>query len=209
MAEADLPEPCLDVMRNGGVVRVGVADVAGVDLEMWGADSDRMVLTLDTQDCASEADLVRTLGAAFDLDEDDDPDWDAIDDCLADYDVSPAGGLVIVWTGWDGLDEEDVDEVVPTAVDALATAAQYWVDEGRPWAVLVVGDGPSWQLPWAGAGAPPWEDSDDEDEWDDDEESDDSRGWGSDDDADDMADEIADESYTFDDGPVTDPAKSW
>ncbi len=189
-----VPNSWIDTLRGGGVVRLASSDVADADLEAWAATTDRTVMTLDTQDCSTERELLATVGATFDWDEDSDAEWDTIDDCLADYDVSPAAGLVIVWTGWDGLDEDE-EEAMPTAVDAFATAAQTWADEGRPWAVLVVGDGPSWQLPWLGEGAPPWEDESDEDldDVDEDEDEQDDEAWG-----DDEA-EIVDDSYTFED----------
>ncbi len=198
----DVPHEWIDTLRGGGVVRLGASDVADSDLESWAATTDRAVLTLDTQDCSTESELLATLGAVFGLDEDTDAEWDTIDDCLADYDVGPAGGLVIVWTGWDGLDE-DAEDAMPTAVDAFATAAQTWTDEGRPWAVLVVGDGPSWQLPWLGAGPPPWEDdAADLDELGDAEDDDDEE-WDTDD------AEISDESYTFDEERAGDPVSPW
>ncbi len=170
MAETDVlvAVEWLPVLRAGGVVRTGEDDAAAADLEGWVAATDRELIVLDTQDCSTEHELLAAFGAAFGVGEDVDCEWDTIDDCLADRDVSPASGLVIVWTGWDGLDE-DPEHVIPTAVDALATAAATWADEGRPWAVLLVGDGPSWDLPWAGAGPAPWEGAEDlaEEDWDD------------------------------------------
>lgn len=193
----DAPPSWIESMHGAGVARLGSEDIAGGGLDEWVRATGRVLLSLDTQDCSTEAELQATVAATFGLDEDVAPEWDALDDCLADYDVAPAAGLVIVWTGWDGLDE-DAEDAMPTAVDAFATAAQTWVDEGRPWAVLVVGDGPSWQLPWLGEGTPPWEDDTDDDldgpdaeEWDEDEE------------------EISDDSYSFDDEPSGDRVTPW
>ena len=128
--------------------------MAAADIEGWADRSDRRVVAVDTQDCASERDLILALATAFGFDGDDDGDWDLLDEVLGDYDVAPAGGLVIVWSGWDLLHDDD-EEAVATAVDALATAAQSWAHEGRPCTVLVAGDGPTWQLPWLGAGPIP------------------------------------------------------
>lgn len=174
MAQSDalVPVEWLAMLRGGGVARIGDDDIAAADLEAWAAAADRALIALDTQDCATEADLLAAFGSAFGAAEDEECEWDVIDDCLADHDVSPASGLVIVWTGWDGLDD-DPEHVIPTAVDALATAAATWMDEGRPWAVLLSGDGPSWDLPWLGAGPAPWEGGDEDlgdelgDEWQD------------------------------------------
>ncbi len=166
MVGTDGPAGLLSALRDGGVGRIGDDDAG--DLESWAAAEERAYLVLDTQDCATERDLCAAFGSAFDLPDDEPREWDAIDECLGDYDVAPARGLVVLWTGWDGLDE-DTDHVVPVGVDALATAATAWAAEGRPWTVLVCGDGPSWDLPWWGGGAAPWEaaetDGGDED-WD-------------------------------------------
>ncbi len=164
MAEPDglVPAEWVELLRGGGAARVGAQDLRDADIESWVAATDRTLLSLDTEDSSTERELLAAFGEAFDLDEDAEPEWDGIDECLGDYDISPTSGLVIVWSGWDGLDD-DPDHVLPVAVDALLTAARAWADEGRPWAILMVGDGPAWELPWLGAGPAPWEaESDDE-----------------------------------------------
>jgi hypothetical protein len=98
---------------------------------------------------------------------------------------------VIVWSGWDNLDD-DPEHVIPVAIDALVTAARGWADEGRPWAVLMAGEGDSWELPWLGTGPAPWLSM--SDEYGDDLALDDD-SWGSD-------AEIADDSYSFDEDKV-------
>ena len=179
-----IPAEWDELLRAGGAARVGTEDVRDADLEAWAVATDRQLVTLDTQDCDTEPELLATFGATFDLDEDEDREWDRIDECLADYDVAPASGLVVVWTGWDGLDD-DPDHVLPIAVDALVTAARTWADEGRPWAILVVGDGPSWDLPWHGVGPAPWDHDASDEELDDEELADEELDDG---------DEIADDS---------------
>lgn len=198
MAETDalVPTDWVELLRSGGAVRVGGDDVREADLEAWAATTDRVLMVLDTQDCATEADLCATFGDTFGRDEDDECEWDQVDELLADHDVAPASGLVIVWTGWDGLDD-DPEHVLPVAVDALTTAAATWADEGRPWALLMAGDGPSWDLPWAGSGPAPWEDSESADEVDD----------GEDDWVD--PEEITDDSYSFDDADAADRMSNW
>lgn len=199
MAESDalVPAQWAELLRGGGAARVGSDDVADADLDSWVAATDRALLVLDTQDCSTEAELLTAFGDTFGVDEDDaEGEWDQIDEYLADYDITPSSGLVIVWSGWDGLDD-DPEHVIPVAVDALATAARTWADEGRPWAVLLVGDGPSWELPWAGAGPAPWEAEDDDladDEGDDE--------WGEE-------EEISDDSYTFDEADSADQMTNW
>lgn len=198
MAESDVlvPVEWAALLRGGGAVRVGTDDIRDADLESWAGATDRVLMILDTQDCATESELLAAFGDSFGLDEDDECEWDQIDDLLADHDVSPASGLVIVWTGWDGLDD-DPEHVLPVAVDALTTAASTWADEGRPWAVLMAGDGPSWDLPWAGAGVAPWEDSDEVDDLDDDDDE-----WADE-------EEISDESYSYDDPDPADQLSNW
>lgn len=157
MVDTDVlvPSQWVELLRGGGVARVAPTDVATADLEEWAAGTDRGVVMIDTQDCATERELILALAASFGF-ADDECDWDELDECLGDHDVAPAAGLIVVWSGWEGLHDDD-EEAVATAVDALATAAQTWGDEGRPWAVLVSGDGPSWQLPWLGVGPAPWD----------------------------------------------------
>jgi Barstar (barnase inhibitor) len=158
-------------VQQGGVVRLGVRDLTSADVEATADELDRSFVWLDTVDAVTAADLIRAWGEALDFPEEAGVDWDSVDECLADLDVTPASGLVIVWSGWESIEEED-DHVMATAVDALCTAAQSWTDDGRPWAVLIVGHGPSWDLPWVGVDVAPWdreiadpvEDDDDGDE---------------------------------------------
>lgn len=168
MAESDglVPAEWVELLRGGGVARIGARDLRDAEIESWAAATDRSLLYLDTEDASTERELLAAFGEAFDLDEDAECEWDGIDECLGDYDISPTSGLVIVWSGWDGLDD-DPDHVLPVAVDALQTAARAWADEGRPWAILMAGDGPSWELPWLGFGPAPWE-AESDDEFDDD-----------------------------------------
>lgn len=149
-----IPAELLDRLSDGGCVRVSAADLEAWDPEAWGATNDRAVVLLDTVDSSTGRDLVRAFDQAFGFPEECE-DWDQIDDCLADFDASPASGTLVVWSGWETIAAED-ERIMATAVDALGTAVQTWGDEGVPWTVLVVGDGPSWDLSWAGAGAPPW-----------------------------------------------------
>lgn len=200
MAEPDdlVPDGWAQLLRGGGGARVADADLRDVDLEAWAEATDRRLLLLDTQDCSTERDLLHAFADAFEVDEDDDDcEWDGIDDCLADFDVAPSSGLVIVWTGSDGLDD-DPEHVIPIAVDALVTASRTWADEGRPWAILVSGEGASWDLPWIGSGEPPWE-SDLTDDFDEDDIEDDPD-----------EDEISDESYEYEDADIaSDQLSSW
>ena len=203
MAESDalVPPEWTELLRGGGAARVADSDIRDADLEEWATTCDRRLLFLDTQDCTTERELLVAFGAAFELDEDDECEWDTIDECLADFDISPASGLVIVWTGWDNIDD-DPEHVIPVAVDALVTAARSWADEGRPWALLMAGDGESWELSWLGTGPVPWESLDDSDDED---LADDEDAWESE-------DEITDDSYTFDEDKVNqsdDQLSSW
>jgi hypothetical protein len=162
-----IPTELRQRLADGGCVRVGSGDVEQWDPEAWGAEHDRTVVVLDTVDSLTARDLIQAFDQAFGFPEECE-EWDQIDDCLADYDVSPASGALIVWSGWETVAAED-ERIMATAVDALGTAVQTWGDDGVPWTVVVVGDGPSWDLAWAGAGSPPWELdlSEDEDEDDD------------------------------------------
>lgn len=166
MVETSVPQTWNEFLRRGGAARIDLPDLVTVDLDAWSAAADRRVLTVEMQDCAGSHDALRAMALAFDVDSDDldyseDGDaWDVLDDALEDYDVGPASGLVLVWSGWDGLEEEDDgEELIGTVLDALRTAADTWADQGRPWAILMVGEGRSWTLPWLGAGTPPWEES--------------------------------------------------
>lgn len=158
-----IPAELVNRLHEGGCVRIGAGDLESWDAEAWGAANDRAVVLLDTVDSSTSRDLIQAFDQAFGFPEECE-DWDQIDDCLADFDAAPAGGTLVVWWGWETIAGED-ERIMATAVDALGTAAQTWGDEGVLWTVVVVGDGPSWDLPWAGAGVPPWEvDVSDEDE---------------------------------------------
>lgn len=159
-------------LERGGTARLGVADAAMIDVEQWAAAHGRALVQLDTVDCASGGELVDAICDAFAFPEDSVTDWDSLDEGLGDYDVTPASGLLVVWSNWDSVALDD-EPAVAVAVDVLRTAAQSWCDDGVPWTVLVVGDGPAWDLPWAGAPPAPWEQDDDADDPDDVDDSDD------------------------------------
>lgn len=140
-------------LERGGTVRV---NGQAAELDEWAAEHGRTLLALDTVDCASGPELIDALCDAFTFPEDTVSDWDSLDEGLGDFDVAPAAGLVVVWSNWDSIAMDD-EPAMAVAVDALRTAAQSWCDEGVPWTVLVVGDGPAWDLPWAGEPPAPWE----------------------------------------------------
>lgn len=159
------PDLLAAALERGGSVRTAAADVA--EVEEWAAAHGRTVVQLDSVDSSSGDELIDVMSDAFAFPEDTVDDWDSLDEGLGDYDVAPAEGLVAVWSNWDSVAMDD-EPAMAVAVDVLRTAAQYWCDDGVPWTVVVVGEGPAWDLPWAGAGRAPWEqdEDDDEDEFD-------------------------------------------
>lgn len=167
MVRQETPEWVSAMDAGEFAIRTAVSDLEPESLRTIAAAHGRRLLQLETLDAVTAEDVISAFAETFEFDEDYECDWDCVDDRLADFDVSPAAGLVLTWTGWESVAEED-DHVMAVAVDALKTAAQSWSDEGRPWTILVAGDGPSWELPWAGTGQPPWQvDEDDDFELDD------------------------------------------
>jgi hypothetical protein len=63
--------------------------------------------------------------------------WDALEECLADVDAGE--GLIIVWSDWALFAEADPEEYA-TAVDVLSDTARLFGREGKPYAVLLLGD---------------------------------------------------------------------
>lgn len=149
------------IVRDGGTARIAAADP--VAWEQWAAANDRHLLTLDTGDATTGAELVQALRDGFGFSDELVADFDDLDQVLGDLDVTPAAGLLVLWTGWDSVAMDD-EPAMAEAVDVLRTAAQSWCDDGSRWTVLVVGDGPGWDLPWAGPPPAPWEHDDEDDD---------------------------------------------
>ena len=75
--------------------------------------------------------------------------WDAFEEAVNDLAWAPAGGYVLVYDDAAILDDHDAP-AFRTAVDILATAADNWGAEGKPFYVLVRGAGKTEAaiLPW-------------------------------------------------------------
>ena len=62
--------------------------------------------------------------------------WDAFEEAVNDLSWAPAAGYVVVYDDAANLDEHDAP-ALRTAVDILATAADNWRAEGKPFYVVV------------------------------------------------------------------------
>jgi len=69
--------------------------------------------------------------------------WDALEDCLADFSWRSGEGHVLLFDGHGALTQDDLGVLL----DVLAAAAAYWAERGRPFFVVFVDPGQALALP--------------------------------------------------------------
>jgi hypothetical protein len=72
--------------------------------------------------------------------------WNALAACLTDLSWAPARGYVTVYDGW-GMLASSEPVAWSRAYDTLTSAARWWDEHGKPFAVLFRGPGPPLGLP--------------------------------------------------------------
>lgn len=124
-----------------GVLR-WVTRADGLDLsaevESVADDTDWRVVELATEEADGKEGFLEACADAFALPDWFGMNWDALEECLRDLDLTGVSGVLVVWTGWEEL-AEGAPETVATAVDVLRSAVRSWVDDGSPGAVLLAG----------------------------------------------------------------------
>lgn len=140
-------EQLVDAFADGGFDGLRRwRDADDVDLFLRAAqEAGWRVVPLDTDEADGAEGFLEACSDAFELPDWFGMNWDALDEALADLDLEPFSGVLVVWTGWQELLENEA-AAVSTALDVFATALRSWRDDGVPGGVLVAGAGPDLDL---------------------------------------------------------------
>ncbi|CAN5158186.1 hypothetical protein BH18ACT9_BH18ACT9_21820 [soil metagenome] len=101
-------------------------------------------LHLDAWTIEDKQSFLKAAAATLDVADDLGESFDALSECLDDVSADGHNGVVMLWDGWSPLarhDEQSFEEAL--SVLRLRAAA----DRGRPFAVLLRGDGPHLDVP--------------------------------------------------------------
>jgi len=90
-----------------------------------------------------KTDLLRTIAKALDFPAWFGENWDALEDCLTDLSWREAAGHVLVFEGIGALPLDERG----TLVDVLASAAQFWAQQGKPFFAVFIDPGRALELP--------------------------------------------------------------
>ena len=85
------------------------------------------VLEVSLQDAASKDEILRRIARALDFPDWFGGNWDALEDCLCDLSWQPAQGWVILFRDFSASPGDDLGVLV----DVLASAAEFWAEQGR------------------------------------------------------------------------------
>lgn len=111
--------------------------VSPADIEQAAETLGRRCIVLDGTDVEDREGFLELCAQAFALPEWFTMSWEALEECLADFDAGE--GLIVVWSDWALFAESDPEEYA-TAVDVLTDTARRFGREGKPYAVLLLGD---------------------------------------------------------------------
>jgi hypothetical protein len=122
--------------KRSGVYRAGrveeiVDAVSGSDLGMA-----KIVI-------AGKPALLRAIAKALEFPDWFGENWDALEDCLTDLSWHKAAGHVLLFEGLGALAPDERG----TLIDVLASAAQFWAQQGKPFFAVFVDPGRALELP--------------------------------------------------------------
>jgi hypothetical protein len=69
--------------------------------------------------------------------------WDALEDCLSDLSWREAQGRVLIWRDFGGVPRDDLGVLV----DVLASAAEFWAEQGKLFFAVFIDPGHALGLP--------------------------------------------------------------
>lgn len=110
-------------------------DAAVPDLEEQLRAEGRNVVLLDGTDVEDKAGFLRVCEQVFALPDWFGRNWDALEESLADLDIS--AGLVVLWSGWELFAQAEPDEYA-TALDIFSDAARRYEVDGISFVVLLL-----------------------------------------------------------------------
>lgn len=122
--------------KRSGVYRAGRIDEIADAVKRGSLDFIRIPIT-------EKSALLKSIAKALDFPDWFGENWDALEDCLTDLSWREAAGHVLVFEGAGALapDERGI------LVDVLASAAQFWAEQGKPFFAVFVDPGRALELP--------------------------------------------------------------
>lgn len=124
---------------KSGVYRTSRIDPLTDALRPSGLDFQRIGI----RGVAEKSALMEALGSALRLPAWFGGNWDALEDCLTDLSWRAGAGHVIAFEGLDALPQEEQDVLF----DVLASAAEFWREQGKPFFAVFVDPGRRLALP--------------------------------------------------------------
>lgn len=124
-----------DLASARGVVR-WTDDVPVADLEEHARAAGRRCVLLDGSDVEDKDGFLTLCEQAFLLPDWFGHNWDALQECLADLDVT--GGVLVLWSDWELFAEAEPDEYA-TAVDVFTDTSRHLAADGDDFVVLLLG----------------------------------------------------------------------
>ena len=122
--------------RKGGVYYAPAADAKAVARAAKSADY--AYFHIDGRNIARKEQLMNAMATALDLPPHFGHNWDALEECLVDMDVSDGDGFLIHYDHIDALAAAHPSEV-ETLVEILRDSVESWRQDGTPMVVLVTG----------------------------------------------------------------------
>ena len=122
--------------RKGGVYYAPAADAKAVARAAESADY--AYFHIDGRNIARKEQLMNAMATALDLPPHFGHNWDALEECLVDMDVSDGDGFLIHYDHIDALAAAHPSEV-ETLVEILRDSVESWEEDGTPMVVLVTG----------------------------------------------------------------------
>lgn len=87
--------------------------------------------------------LLKSMAKALDFPDWFGENWDALEDCLTDLSWREAGGHVLVFEGIGSLPLDERG----TLIEVLASAAQFWAQQGKPFFAVFIDPARTLELP--------------------------------------------------------------
>ena len=133
----------IDVLRKilSDANRSGVYCLAGKvdEVERAAKAAGLSIFKLDVGRARGKSALLRLLARTLKFPKYFGRNWDALHDCLTDLSWLDASGWLVVITNSRSFAERHKEDFA-TAIEVLASAAEYWSGHGKPFWVLVKGD---------------------------------------------------------------------
>ncbi len=92
---------------------------------------------------ARKPQLLQSIAKALDFPDWFGGNWDALEDCLTDLSWRKAGGHVLVFEGIGTLPADERG----TLIDVLASATEFWAQQGKPFFAVFIDPGHELSLP--------------------------------------------------------------